>query len=246
MAISASMSRFAAYYKRHGIGAIVRRAALAAKRALFSSEMVLLYCDLAEGTARPEDSEGFVKVELKTGCAEVSQQDFQTMTSFWNPKLAKRNINERFAKGALLWLIKSEDRLAGYGWTLRGGTIEPHYVPLGHNDVHLFDFHVFPKYRGRGMNPSLVNYILHRMAADGKGRAFIEAAEWNQTQLSSLGKTPFHRYGRARKWTIFAHTIVCWTRNDTLQQGQRDSGETSSTVAAPENVQSSRLNSTVF
>ncbi len=33
-------------------------------------------------------------------------------------------------KGALLWLIKSEDGLAGYGWTLQGRTIEPHYFPL--------------------------------------------------------------------------------------------------------------------
>ena len=73
------------------------------------------------------------------------------MTSFWNPKLAHRNIKERFDKGASLWLIKFEDRLAGYGWTLQGRTIEPHYFPLGQDDVHLFDFHVFPKYRGRGL-----------------------------------------------------------------------------------------------
>jgi GNAT superfamily N-acetyltransferase len=120
----------------------------------------------------------------------------------------------RFGKGALLWLIKSEDSLAGYGWTLQGHTVEPHYFPLGKGDVHLFDFHVFPKYRGKGLNPFLVTHILRSVSADGGKRAFIEAAEWNKAQLSSLGRTPFRRLGWARKLTIFRHTIVCWVEED--------------------------------
>jgi GNAT superfamily N-acetyltransferase len=94
--------------------------------------------------------------------------------------------------------------------------MEPHYFPLGAHDVHLFDFHVFPRYRGRGMNPLLVRHILRRLAADGLGRAFIEAAEWNRAQLSSLGKTPFRRFGRARKWTVLRRTVVCWANGDTV------------------------------
>ena len=42
------------------------------------------------------------------------------MTSPWNPKQAHRNIRERFEQAASLWLIKSGDKLAGYGWTLQG------------------------------------------------------------------------------------------------------------------------------
>jgi ribosomal protein S18 acetylase RimI-like enzyme len=138
------------------------------------------------------------------------------MTSFWNSKLARRNIDQRFDAAAVLWLIKSEGELAGYGWTLQGGTMEPYYFPLGTQDVHLFDFHVFPRYRGRGMNPLLVRHILRRLAAEGLGRAFIEAAEWNRAQLSSLGKTPFRRFGSARKWTALRRTVVFWANGDTV------------------------------
>jgi GNAT superfamily N-acetyltransferase len=134
------------------------------------------------------------------------------MTSFWNPKLAQKNMKERFRKGASLWLIKSHDRLAGYGWTLKGGTIEPHYFPVGQDDVHLFDFYVFPQYRGQGMNPLLVGEILRSLAREGAGRAFIEAAEWNQPQLSSLSKTPFRCLGWATKLTIFGRTVVRWSK----------------------------------
>jgi hypothetical protein len=74
--------------------------------------------------------------------------------------------------------------------------------------VHLFDFHVISEYRGRGLNPILVRHILQVLADEGVERALIEAAEWNQPQLSSLARTPFRRMGLARKWRLWGRTIV--------------------------------------
>jgi ribosomal protein S18 acetylase RimI-like enzyme len=218
MAIPTAISRFADYYRRNGVWATIRRAGVAVKRSLFSSRMVLFYCDLTMEAAPPPDLPSFLKVERKKSSAELSPEDLQAMTSFWNPKLAHQNMKERFGLGASLWLIKSRDKLAGYGWTLGGGTVEPHYFPLGQDDVHLFDFHVFPQYRGQGINPFLVTHILRSLAAEGAGRAFIEAAEWNLPQLSSLTKTPLRRLGCARKSTIFGRTIVWWGKNGTDSQ----------------------------
>ena len=210
MDISSSISRLGDYYTRHGFVETIRRAGVAARRALFSGRSVLFYCDLATQAGRPAELPSFLKVERKKSSAELSPEDLQGMLSVWNPKLALRKIKERFDLGASLWMIKSGDKLAGYGWTLRGSTVEPHFFPLGQDDVHLFDFHVFPEYRGQGMNPSLVTYILRSLTTDGAGHAFIEAAEWNQPQLSSLTKTPFRRLGKAGKFTIFRNTFVHW------------------------------------
>ena len=149
---------------------------------------------------------------------DVSLSDLEQISSFWNPLLSRRNIKKRFEQGGSLWLIKSEGRLAGYGWTLQGHTIEPHYFCLGPDDVHLFDFQVFPQYRGRGMNPQLVGYILRSLAVERRGRAFIEAAEWNRPQLASLRTTPFRRLGLARKFTVLRRTIVCWYDNEAVEQ----------------------------
>jgi ribosomal protein S18 acetylase RimI-like enzyme len=176
--------------------------------------MVVFYCDLAKQAPAPANIANSVKVERLRSYAELSPQDLNEILNIWNPELAHRNIKERFGKGASLWLIKSEGKLAGYGWTLQGGTIEPHYFPLGPDDVHLFDFYVFPQYRGRGMNPFLVTHVLRSLASEGAGRALTEAAEWNQAQLSSLSKTPFRPFGRARKLTVFGHTIVCWSGDE--------------------------------
>jgi ribosomal protein S18 acetylase RimI-like enzyme len=218
MAISASISRLTAYCNRHGFVATIRRAGLAVKRALFSSRMVVFYCDLAKQTTASVNIPSSLKAERLRSYAELSPQDLQEMTSFWNPKQAHRNIRERFEQGASLWLIKSGEKLAGYGWTLQGRTIEPYYFPLGQDDVHLFDFHVYHEYRGQGLNPFLVTHILSNLARIGGGRAFIEAAEWNEAQLSSLRKTPFHRLGRFRSFTMFGYTLVSWVESKAAQQ----------------------------
>jgi ribosomal protein S18 acetylase RimI-like enzyme len=231
MGISSSISRLTSYYSRHGIGATIRRARLTAKRALFSSNMVLFYCDLAKQTIASANIPTSLKVERLKSYAQLSTQDLQDMTSFWNPKQANRNIRERFEQGASLWLIRSGGKLAGYGWTVQGRTIESHYFPLAQNDVHLFDFHVFPQFRGQGMNPLLVTHILRSLAGECTGRAFIEAAEWNEAQLSSLGKTPFRRLGAARKSTILHRTIVCWAEDEPLDQMQKEMDHVNRSVA---------------
>jgi len=107
-------------------------------------------------------------------------------------------------------MIKVDGALAGYGWSLRGSTIEPHFIRIGQHDVHLFDYYVAPAYRGRGLNPALVNQILQILAEEHCGRAFIEVADWNYPQLSSIRKTPFRRLGHARKITIGRQAFVWW------------------------------------
>jgi ribosomal protein S18 acetylase RimI-like enzyme len=217
MGIRSSISRFTVYFKRNGLRATIRRSGLAARRVLFSSRMVLFYCDLSALSSPTTDLPSSLKVERHRNQTDLTQQDLQEITSFWNPQQARRNIKKRFELGASLWLIKFKDELAGYGWTLQGRTVEPHYFPLGENDAQFLDFHVFPKYRGRAMDWFLMTHILHRLAADGGARAFGEAAEWNKASLSSFAMTPFRRLGWARKFTILRRTIVCWDQNQAAE-----------------------------
>jgi len=191
MGISTSNSRFVAYCTRHGFVGTAQRAALAVRRALFSNRSVLFYCDLATQSAPAAGIPDFLKVERKKSSAELSPEDLQSMTSLWNPKLGHRNVKERFGKGASLWLIKSEGKLAGFGWTLRGRTMEPHFLPLGKDNPYLFDGFILPQHRGRGLMPSWLNHALHELTAECSGRAFTGIAEWNQAIPASLKKLPF-------------------------------------------------------
>jgi ribosomal protein S18 acetylase RimI-like enzyme len=211
MSISNSIPRLTIYFRRHGLAATIRRAQLAGKRALFADRMVVLYCDLGERRSPQVNVPTALRVERLRALTDLSAEHLQAMTNFWNPRLADRNIRERFEKGASLWLVECEEQLAGYGWTLQERTIEPYYFPLTQDDVHLFDFYVFPHYRGRGMNLYLIGHILNSFATNCAGRAFIEAAEWNDAMLLSLRKTSFRRLGLARSFTIIGYTFVSWT-----------------------------------
>ena len=161
MSVSNSISRLTAYYQRHGLAATIRRSQLAGKRAIFASRMVVLYCDLDERRLPHVNIPATLRVERVRALAELSAEHLQAITSFWNPKLANRNIQERFEKGASLWLVESQKQLAGYGWTLKGETIAPYYFPLAPDDIQLFDFYVFPKFRGRAIHWLLTGHILH-------------------------------------------------------------------------------------
>jgi hypothetical protein len=158
--------------------------------------MVLFYCDLSALSSPTTDLPSSLKVERHRNQTDLTQQDLQEITSFWNPQQARRNIKKRFELGASLWLIKFKDELAGYGWTLQGRTVEPHYFPLGENDAQFLDFHVFPKYRGRAMDWFLMTHILHRLAADGGARAFGEAAEWAGVPLERVSTLLGHQSTR--------------------------------------------------
>jgi len=224
MSLSSSISRFADYYKRNGVGATLRRLGLAARRTWSANRMVILYRDIPAEPFPTSDLPSCLKVERKRSEADLSAQDLHQITSFWNPKLAQQNIKERFGLGASLWLIRSEGNLAGYGWTLQGCTVEPHYFPLGERDVQFLDFHVFPKYRGRAMDWVLVNHIISELAADGCKRAYGEAAEWNKASLSSFAMTSFRRLGLARKFTVLGHTLVGWNRDQSATETRVQEG----------------------
>lgn len=212
MTLNATLSRVTDFYGRHGFLSTARRVTVGVRRALFSNRMAIFSCDLLSPVISTVHLPAAIVVQRIASLSELTPADLQRMTSFWNSALAEKNIRERFEKHSSLWLMKVNGNLAGYGWTLRGTTIEPYFFAIVQTDIHLFDFHVFPEFRGNGFNPLLVNFILGYLACEGKGRALIEAAEWNTAQLSSLRKTPFRQIAWAKKSAISHRPIIQWAQ----------------------------------
>ena len=128
--------------------------------------------------------------------------------TIWNARLCRKIFAERFMKRSTMWLVRSDEKFAGYGWTMTGCTFESHYHPMGEHDVHLFDFMVFPISGWQGINSTLVSHTLQQSAAENKVRAYIETSEWNLPMLTSLRRTGFQSFGTARKISFLGHTIV--------------------------------------
>ncbi len=214
MNISAFFMRLVEYQRRHGFRATVRRAGIAARRAVLAGDMVVFYCDLDPDKCRPVKITTGFSIERLESLTDLGSADFEQVTAFWNPKLARANIRERFEKGAVLWLVKSGESVAGYGWTMRGGSIEPYYFPLGADDVQFFDFYVAAKFRGRALHWLLTGYILHVLATEGAARAFADTGEWNEAQLASFRMTKFRLLGRVRTLRVFGQLLNRWKVNE--------------------------------
>jgi hypothetical protein len=210
MSISDATLRIADYYKRYGFAATLRRGQIALNRSIFAARMVVFYCDMDERSLPKIKVPDSLKIKRLRTLGEVSQNHLQQITAFWTPKLANQKILERFNNGATLWLVEFEERLAGYGWTLRGTTIAEYYFPMGPADVQLFDFYVFPEFRGRALHWFLTGYILRTLAVEGGARAYADTHEWNQAQIASFKMTPFRRLGVVRTYQFFGHHLTRW------------------------------------
>jgi GNAT superfamily N-acetyltransferase len=216
------VSRFAAYYSRHGFGATIRRLSEEMRRVSLNHHHVVFYCDLSKQTTSPVKLPSSLKVERLKSYAELSIKDLEEITSFGDSKQTHRNILDRFEQGASLWLIWSGDMLAAYSWTVRGHAIEPYYFPLAPNDVRLFDFLTFPKFRGRAILWFLLTHILHTLRGEGAARVFGAVEEWNQASLSLYKMTPFQRLGLVRMYKVFGYTLIRWVDRKTRQQVQKE------------------------
>jgi GNAT superfamily N-acetyltransferase len=202
------------YGKRNGIRATANRAGVCVRRAFRGNWFVLFYHDLGTDHLATPDLPETGHIERKNAQNELSSADLAQLLNAWVPDIRRRQLQERFTIGASLWLLKLENRIAAYGWSVLGRTIEPHFFPLAANEAHLFDFFVFPEFRGRRLNPALVDHILFHLGREISGRVFIEAAQWNQPQLASLARMPFRKLGCACKFQLLGRTIVMWRRAD--------------------------------
>jgi ribosomal protein S18 acetylase RimI-like enzyme len=222
MSVANSISRLTTYYTRHGFRATIRRAGVAMKRSLFSGRMVVFYFDFGKQTLRDLAIPSSVKVDRVRSGSELVQQDMETLIGHWNPKLAQRRMNERFGKGASLWVVRRENQLAGYCWTLKGKAIAPYYLPLAPDDTQLFDVYVLPRSRGGAVAWYLISSVLHALKDEGGARVYADMGEWNSASLALYSRmTPFRRLGTARSFTILGHKFITWDDTPATETRQK-------------------------
>ena len=126
------------------------------------------------------------------------------MTSFWNPKLADRNIRERFEKGRIA--VDGRVRMTGLQATAgrcRDSRSSRTIFPWGQAMFSYSIFTSFPNFAGGqsiGFSPAT---SCDALAAEGASRAFADTGEWNQAQLRLFKMTPFRLFGIGQIITMY-------------------------------------------
>jgi hypothetical protein len=198
------------YIKSEGMTATIRRALVLLRRTWVDNKLCVYSVDLPEATCDGPKISPQIEAERKTDVAQISVGDMSRLLGNFGRDARKKQIEDRLRKGSTLWLAKCDGIIAGFGWSIQAKTIEPYLFPLAANDVHLFDYFVFPEFRGRGINVSLVKLILASLKKESVKRAFIETHVWNSAERRSLQKTEFRQIGLCRKLIIFKKPIVIW------------------------------------
>jgi len=177
--------------------------------------MALFYCDLARDIPEPlpEAASRLVRV---SSLSLLTEEDRQRMLESGYPPAIAADMSKRFRPGNHSLDSPTGRPHRGIWLDVTGGTMETHFHPLGASDVHLFDFYVFPEFRGQRLNPTLVGSILRELSATQRGRAFIECAVWNEPQLRSLARTPFQRFGTAANTAFSVALLFCWRQQNPI------------------------------
>jgi ribosomal protein S18 acetylase RimI-like enzyme len=205
-------TRFIRYYRRKGIVNTICHAFQKIRELLFRKPDILFFVDLPRLKNEEYIISDNVGVECVRSEAEISKQDLNMLFEHISEKIFAYYMEERFSKGALLWLVKVDGMLAGYIWSIAQRTIKPYYFPMTEKDVHLFDNFIFEELRGRGINQALVNYVLAKLRKKGLARAFIETNVANTPEIRALAKTGFVKFGLGRKYHIHGYCVAIWSK----------------------------------
>ena len=206
------------YYKYEGFFYTFKHAVRKVTHAIFGNliyygeKYVLFYADLKSAGVRKTVLPEGVSIERYRCRKDISYQDWETFCSHFRESYLQSTMKERFDKGASLWIVKVGGLLAGYIWSTKGATVNPYFGLLRPDEVNFFDNMIFEKFRGRGINPLLVNFVLYENKKHNCVRAFIETLTTNTAEIRSLAKTNFRRYGLAKSHLFWnnGHLDVGW------------------------------------
>jgi hypothetical protein len=124
---------------------------------------------------------------------------------------ANNLINKRFDKGGILWLIKVDNHLAGYRWTIVKDPLSRTYVPHTEKDVHVIATELFKEYRGQNLFILFTKYMMITLKNEGFKRVFSEIYLWNKRAEHAISKIEYYRkIGIARRFNFFGRNIVIW------------------------------------
>lgn len=209
--------RFIRYYKRHGLLQTIERIIEKSLQALFKNDYIVFYYDLLLFDEHEAQKPPNITIESITKENKIEKEDLNGLIEHIGEEITLIELKERFAKLAVLWMIKVDGKLAGYVWSIGKSTYKcpgPHYFPLCDNDVYLFDGSVLPQYRGRNLFPLLLKHVLYGVKKLGFIRVIFDAHEWNVSVHKSFSKVGMKKLGVVRKYRFWGRNFLLWKNSE--------------------------------
>lgn len=199
------------FFKTNGPWNTITYSVQKVKRKIIPSKVVLFYIDLIDRDNKRCELPDDYNIEKINSFNEIRQDDLNVLNRYLGKKKISNQINKRFEiPQTCLNLLKVDNKLVGFIWTIRGGYVVPFYFPVLENDAVIFDVVIFPKYRGQRLSSIFTEYITCLLRNDGLIRIFISVATWNNSSLRWVKKMDYRRLGTTRKFRMFHIYLTRW------------------------------------
>lgn len=202
--------RVVRYYQKHGAVGVFKRFFQKIMEILSPRPDVVYYVDLLHLDSPKHDLPSDWRIVERKSREEMSEQEVETLCSQLGRKAILKHLKERFEMGSSLWLAYVGNQLAGMIWSEVGSTMNPYYLLLAPKDVHLYDNYVFEHFRGKGINPILVETVIWLLKKQEFWRVYGETKWRNVSERRSLSKTSFAILGTASTRWFLKKMLVVW------------------------------------
>ena len=213
-----SIIRFRDYTQRKGLLHAASRALLTLVRYHPLVKYIIFSAELGPSPdpLDSNDSDEYT-VHEKSALSDLVPSEVDALIAGHDVTTIRKKNSARFSKGAHLWLIKRDDTVFGFVWSLGAGTMKPYFFPLGKCDVYLFDNEIFYAYRGKGINRIFLKKVLNELKQHGFRRALIDTRIWDTPEIRCLTRIPFQPIAKARHIRLMGKVIVIWDSDRVMQ-----------------------------
>jgi RimJ/RimL family protein N-acetyltransferase len=101
-------------------------------------------------------------------------------------------------EGSVMWVAWINNQVAGFVVSTQGRAFRSWFTKLQDQDIVLGRGRTYPEYRGRGLCPTMMRYIMHVELADG-GIAYTDCAVDNHSSIRGITKAGFSRLGTMKQ-----------------------------------------------
>lgn len=176
------------YYRKKAFNGTLRRIYEQPYRFLFKGRRLLYYTDMNGLNDSVLNLPHNIIIECKNVYNEDVLPEKKKITDFWDKERMNDYIRERFKKRVILWIVKANEDIAGFGRAIRGNMVHPFSLPLKTHDAVLFDFVKFEEYSGQGLYALLLNFILGKLKLEGENCAYVFNRHGTHRVLMALKK----------------------------------------------------------
>jgi ribosomal protein S18 acetylase RimI-like enzyme len=109
-------------------------------------------------------------------------------------------MQRELADHGVMWMALLDGKLAGFLWSRKGRHIPKWFVPLKEDDLQFFAATTFDEFRGRGIAPAMMRYIMDQ-EMQGRGTAYVDCAQWNNPAARFFEKAGFTRIATMKRYS---------------------------------------------